>query len=428
MTTFDSTAPRPREAGKRPRTQFFERRSPNRSVCAPNADARHTGEVKLGSSVTKDRGAPASLMNHLRLPEIEALLRDRRRRSTVDIETEEAFLTVAAPHLGHIAAAERDLAQDAATRLRCAVTETERTAARADLYRARRGETRVADWIRRWCPKLAAARGSDWITRFAAAASSMRFVKAQMAGDLLRLTEDERRRLGITTIRPAGWTEDDYTKHRRSTKSASAKRSREGKGATPRELSVTALKPWEAEGIGKTKWYATHSSEEQEAIVERLREQVRGQQTTPKRLCFSYLAVHEPVHREKGTRNEADGSVPVGDGSALERSPAPLTEAAEAGGREARGAPRPRKRTPNPVPDQALVRPPLGPISSRVLDHLHPLDVGVTARVGASGARPDGRGVLVLAPENRIELPEPVPIWPPIASRNGAAGGRDAQR
>jgi hypothetical protein len=33
-----------------------------------------------------------------------------------------------------------------------------------------------------------------------------------------------------------------------------------------------------------------------------------------------------------------------------------------------------------------------------------------------------------LAPESRIELPDPVPIWPPIIFRNGAAGGCNAER
>lgn len=81
----------------------------------------------------------------------------------------------------------------------------------------------------------------------------------QAAGEFVHLLVDERRECAIRTMRAVNETAEDrknYVKGRRRGRDKEYQRqARKEKGATPREESITARKPWEAFGWSRRTWY-----------------------------------------------------------------------------------------------------------------------------------------------------------------------------
>lgn len=79
---------------------------------------------------------------------------------------------------------------------------------------------------------------------------------ASSLGLFLRLRDDERSMLGITTFRPAGQTDAEQIEARRARdrERKRAARARAGCGKA-RPISIEQLKPWRAEGMSRRDWY-----------------------------------------------------------------------------------------------------------------------------------------------------------------------------
>ncbi|KAB1072219.1 hypothetical protein F6X53_28345 [Methylobacterium soli] len=73
--------------------------------------------------------------------------------------------------------------------------------------------------------------------------------------NLLYLSKDERKVLGIATIRPANMTDAEFRAYQRQQKAAREKATRIAKGATPREQSAEQKEPWKALGISRRAYY-----------------------------------------------------------------------------------------------------------------------------------------------------------------------------
>ena len=78
---------------------------------------------------------------------------------------------------------------------------------------------------------------------------------AQELGDLLRLTTEERERLQVTRIRPAGMTPRKFAAYQRAREAEKAKARRIAKGARPHEQSKAQLQPWEALEMSRATYF-----------------------------------------------------------------------------------------------------------------------------------------------------------------------------
>ncbi|WP_345822914.1 transcriptional regulator (plasmid) [Methylobacterium fujisawaense] len=117
-------------------------------------------------------------------------------------------------------------------------------------------ERHVTDWCRAAVPRLdlgairgclAEAQERDERQRL--------WWSAQDLGDLLRLSTDERERLRITRIRPAGMTARKFAAYQRAREAEKAKARRIAKGATPREQSKAQLEPWVALNMSRATYF-----------------------------------------------------------------------------------------------------------------------------------------------------------------------------
>ncbi|WP_058636091.1 hypothetical protein [Aureimonas ureilytica] len=186
------------------------------------------------------REAPKSNPSHaIALRELETLLRDRRRRRPISGEELATFVRIAVPRLlARAGAAEHD---------------------------------KAIAWARALAPEL----GEDWARRIVDRYSRNAPYKPRTIGDLLAVTREERDRLRLTKIRYAGQTDRRVAADRREKDREYQKRKRAAAGATPRENSLAALRPWEAEGISESTW-------------RRRRKAADGTSSAPKKASPSY--------------------------------------------------------------------------------------------------------------------------------------------
>lgn len=122
----------------------------------------------------------------------------------------------------------------------------------ASLARPRR---HIANWIELWAPWLTAGERE----MVGAALANPQHWKADALAWRLRLTKEERRMLGITTIGAIDENKAARAKRRRQTERERKARVRRAKGARPRKdyeaQSTAAAMPWVTEGISRRTWY-----------------------------------------------------------------------------------------------------------------------------------------------------------------------------
>lgn len=123
----------------------------------------------------------------------------------------------------------------------------------ASLQRPRR---HITNWIELWAPWLPAAEQRDIV---GPALANPQYWTADQLAWRLRLTKEERRMLGITTIGAIDENKAARIKRRRQIERERKARLRRAKGATPRKQyeaqSIAATMPWITEGISRRTWY-----------------------------------------------------------------------------------------------------------------------------------------------------------------------------
>lgn len=129
-------------------------------------------------------------------------------------------------------------------------------AAKAGGFSAEDLEACVADWCRAAVPRLNRVAIRGCIAEAQERDGRQRlWWTAQELGDLLRLTTDERARMRVTRIRPAGMTPRKFRAYQRERKAEQAKARRIAKGATPREQSKAQLEPWAALDMSRATYF-----------------------------------------------------------------------------------------------------------------------------------------------------------------------------
>lgn len=110
----------------------------------------------------------------------------------------------------------------------------------------------IRNWVEVWAPWM----GAEETDAIIVATVGKRVVwTADELGARLRLTAEERKMLGITTIGAFDVTRADRMKQRKAYQREHKARARRAKGAKPRSESVTARRPWVEAGISRASWY-----------------------------------------------------------------------------------------------------------------------------------------------------------------------------
>lgn len=111
----------------------------------------------------------------------------------------------------------------------------------------------IAEDLASRAPWLTVERALALIER--ARASGVRH-RAEELGNRLNLSREDRTRLGVTTIRWAGCTDADMKASRRERDAARKRAARAARAfASAEKMTLSALRPWEAEGISRRTWY-----------------------------------------------------------------------------------------------------------------------------------------------------------------------------
>ena len=128
----------------------------------------------------------------------------------------------------------------------------------ASLARPRR---HIANWIELWAPWLTAKEQAEMV---GAALANPQHWKADNLAWRLRLTAEERRMLGVTTIGSIDENKAARTKRRRRIERERKATQRRAKGAKPRKLyeeqSISQAAPWNVLGISRATWYRRKQS------------------------------------------------------------------------------------------------------------------------------------------------------------------------
>lgn len=111
-------------------------------------------------------------------------------------------------------------------------------------------------WVEKWAPWMPLAEASETASR--AMVNPTRY-KADALAWKLKITKEERRMLGITTIGAVGENKGMRTKRRKEQDRQRKINQRRSAGAKPRDQyeqqSASRAKPWELEGISRATWY-----------------------------------------------------------------------------------------------------------------------------------------------------------------------------
>jgi hypothetical protein len=125
-------------------------------------------------------------------------------------------------------------------------------------HKARRGdaEHRIDVWLGLWCPWMARDEATALLVR--TIAKPYHFDDDKL-GAIVRLTEDEREGLRITSIGAVGVPKAERERRRRERKRLWKKALRRARGAKPRGVyeaeSLSKSKPWVLLGMSRRTWY-----------------------------------------------------------------------------------------------------------------------------------------------------------------------------
>lgn len=120
----------------------------------------------------------------------------------------------------------------------------------------------ITKWLELWAPWLTIAETKAIIGD--ALANPQRW-KADALAWRMRLTKEDRRMLGVTTIGAIDENKAARTKRRRQMDRQRKENARRANGVKPRKVyegqSVSAAKPWITEGISRASWYRRRARE-----------------------------------------------------------------------------------------------------------------------------------------------------------------------
>lgn len=126
----------------------------------------------------------------------------------------------------------------------------------------------IAQWAP-WLNKAGAAQMMDAVNRTPA---FLRFRSARDLGNRMRLTDYDRHKLAITTIRPFDVTDEQLVERRKAKDARRKWRERKAKGQKPREAWLanrwSRLKPWEKRKppMSRASWYREGYHKRAEAV------------------------------------------------------------------------------------------------------------------------------------------------------------------
>lgn len=127
----------------------------------------------------------------------------------------------------------------------------------------------IVRWLETWAPWLTLAEHRQII---ADGIANQRNWKADALAWRLRLTKEERRMLGITTIGAIDEGKAARTKRRRDRDRERKAAARLAAGARPRKhyegASAERAMPWKAEGISRATWYRRRSPSQQHSRLD----------------------------------------------------------------------------------------------------------------------------------------------------------------
>lgn len=113
----------------------------------------------------------------------------------------------------------------------------------------------LAAWAAQHLPVYFEEQGEGWFARRADAFARRPYgLSAETCAARLRLTAAERTLLGIRTIGAVDRTKRERNLDTKACKRDHKRRRRLEAGCTPRELSLSQTRPWEAEGISRRTW------------------------------------------------------------------------------------------------------------------------------------------------------------------------------
>jgi hypothetical protein len=120
----------------------------------------------------------------------------------------------------------------------------------------------ITSWLNLWAPWLTLAEHKAIIGE--AIANPQKW-KADALAWRMRLTKEDRRMLGITTIGAIDENKAARTKRRRALDRQRKENARRAKGVKPRKAyegqSTSKAQPWKAEGISRASWYRRKADE-----------------------------------------------------------------------------------------------------------------------------------------------------------------------
>lgn len=121
----------------------------------------------------------------------------------------------------------------------------------------------IAKWLNLWAPWLTLAEQQQIIGE--AIANPQKW-KADALAWRMRLTKEDRRMLGVTTIGAIDENKAARTKRRKALDRQRKENARRAKGIKPRQSyegqSISKSKPWIAEGISRASWYRRKAAAE----------------------------------------------------------------------------------------------------------------------------------------------------------------------
>lgn len=238
--TLASYAPevanRARPRNSLPAAVLTDQDAPVARVVPPGAKLRKVGEAVLGYD-----SKPANLQGHWtrntqRLAEVEILIAYRAKMTA---EHGQVFETTAEDYLAAI---------------------LPELLLEGNLPRRPAHRANAITWATEMLPELLDRRGLEWFDGlegvFERAGRRPKALRADAVAKLLNVTWDERKACRLKTIGAVDMNQRQRRAERRKVHAERERARREREGATPRGKSLARTKPWEAEGIKRSAWYA----------------------------------------------------------------------------------------------------------------------------------------------------------------------------